>query len=79
MRFEISHKFCDSKFRIKFARHLRFPPPWTVEDIGAAFVVTDSAGQKLACVYFEDEPGRLQHPGDEPKTLVGGGVTGPPF
>jgi hypothetical protein len=35
-----------------------FPPPWTVEDIGAAFVVTDGAGQKLACVYFEDEPGR---------------------
>jgi hypothetical protein len=35
----------------------RFPPPWTVEDIGAAFV-KDSAGQKLACVYFEDEPGR---------------------
>jgi hypothetical protein len=26
----------------------RFPPPWTVEDIGAAFVVTDSAGQELA-------------------------------
>ena len=25
----------------------RFPPPWTVEDIRAAFVVTDSAGQKL--------------------------------
>jgi hypothetical protein len=36
----------------------RFPPPWTVEDIGAAFVVTDSAGQKLAYLYFEDEPGR---------------------
>jgi hypothetical protein len=35
----------------------RFPLPWTVEDIGAAFV-KDSAGQKLACVYFEDEPGR---------------------
>ena len=31
----------------------RFPPPWSVEDIGAAFVVTDSAGQKLAYVYFE--------------------------
>jgi hypothetical protein len=28
----------------------RFPPPWSVEDIGAAFVVTDSAGQKLAHV-----------------------------
>jgi hypothetical protein len=36
----------------------RFPPPWTVEDIDAAFVVKDSAGQKLAYVYFEDEPGR---------------------
>jgi hypothetical protein len=36
----------------------RFPPPWTVEDIGAAFVVKDSAGQKLAYVYYEEEPGR---------------------
>ena len=36
----------------------RFPPPWSVEDIGAAFVVTDGVGQKLAYVYFEDEPGR---------------------
>jgi hypothetical protein len=35
-----------------------FPPPWSVEDIDAAFVVQDSAGQKLAYVYFEDEPGR---------------------
>jgi hypothetical protein len=36
----------------------RFPPPWTVEDISAAFVVKDSNGQQLAYVYFEDEPGR---------------------
>ncbi len=36
----------------------RFPPPWTVEDIGAAFVVTDADGQKLAYVYYEEEPGR---------------------
>ncbi len=36
----------------------RSPPPWTVEDIGAAFVVKDSAEQKLAYVYYEDEPGR---------------------
>ncbi len=36
----------------------RFPPPWSVEDIGAAFVVTDSAGQKLAYIYYEEEPGR---------------------
>jgi hypothetical protein len=25
----------------------RFPPPWSVEDIGAAFVVKDSGAQKL--------------------------------
>jgi hypothetical protein len=36
----------------------RFPPPWTIEDIGAAFVVRDHSGQQLAYVYFEDEPGR---------------------
>ena len=37
----------------------RFPPPWTIEDIGAAFVVKDSTGQQLAYVYFEDEPENL--------------------
>jgi hypothetical protein len=36
----------------------RFPPPWTVEELDACFVVTDNAGQKLAYVYFEDEAGR---------------------
>jgi hypothetical protein len=36
----------------------RFPPPWSVEEQAACFVVKDSAGQKLAYVYFEDEPGR---------------------
>ena len=36
----------------------RFPPPWTVEDIGAAFVLKDSTGHKLAYVHLEDEPGR---------------------
>ena len=36
----------------------RFPPPWSFEDIDAAFVVKDGGGQKLAYVYFKDEPGR---------------------
>jgi hypothetical protein len=34
-----------------------FPPPWSVEELDACFVVIDSARQKLAYVYFEDEPG----------------------
>jgi hypothetical protein len=38
--------------------HSRFPPPWSVDELEACFVVKDGAGQKLAYVYFEDEPGR---------------------
>jgi endo-1,4-beta-D-glucanase Y len=36
----------------------RFPPPWSIDELEACFVVSDSAGQQLAYVYFEDEPGR---------------------
>ncbi len=36
----------------------RFPRPWSVEEQDACFVVRDHSGQKLAYVYFEDEPGR---------------------
>ncbi len=35
-----------------------FPPPWSVEELDACFVGKDSAGQNLAYIYFEDEPGR---------------------
>jgi hypothetical protein len=35
-----------------------FPPPWSVEEQPACFVVRDHNGQQLAYVYFEDEPGR---------------------
>ena len=38
------------------ARH--FPPPWSSEELDTCFIVKDSAGHKLAFVYFEDEPGR---------------------
>jgi len=36
----------------------RFPPPWTVGELDACFLVLDHSGQQLAYVYFEDEPGR---------------------
>jgi len=36
----------------------RFPPPWLVKESDACFVVRDDKGQRLAYVYFEDEPGR---------------------
>ena len=36
----------------------RFPPPWSVEELDACFVVRDNNGQQVAYVYFEDEPGR---------------------
>ena len=36
----------------------RFPPPWTIEDNGACFIVKDNIGQALAYVYFEQDPRR---------------------
>ena len=36
----------------------RFPPPWSVEEQSACFVLRDHNGQQLAYVYFDDEPGR---------------------
>ena len=35
----------------------RFPSPWSVAELDACFVVRDHSGQKLAYVYYEDEPG----------------------
>jgi hypothetical protein len=36
----------------------RFPPPWSVQEQDACFVVRDHNGPQLAYVYFENEPGR---------------------
>ena len=36
----------------------RFPPPWTVEETDACFIVKDRGGMALAYVYFEEKPGR---------------------
>ena len=36
----------------------RFPPPWSVEETDACFIVRDANRQALAYVYCEEEPGR---------------------
>ena len=36
----------------------RFPPPWSIEESDACFIVRDHGGQAVAYVYFEAEPGR---------------------
>jgi hypothetical protein len=36
----------------------RFPPPWSIDELEACFVVRDHIGPALAYVYFEEEPGR---------------------
>ena len=36
----------------------RFPPPWTTEDNGAAFIIKDASGFAVSYVYYEQEPGR---------------------
>jgi hypothetical protein len=43
----------------------RFPPPWSVEDIGAAFVVKDSSGQKLGYLYILDGGSKERTPMQE--------------
>ena len=45
----------------------RFPPPWSVEETDACFIVRDANGQALAYVYFEEEPERAK-PGASPPT-----------
>jgi hypothetical protein len=36
----------------------RFPPPWSIDEQEACFIVRDTTGQALAYVYFDEEPGR---------------------
>jgi hypothetical protein len=34
------------------------PPPWSVEETDACFIVRNHNGQALAYIYYEEEPGR---------------------
>src|SRR6516164_5789904 len=36
----------------------RFPAPWSAELQPNYYVVRDANGQRIACVYYENEPGR---------------------
>jgi len=36
----------------------RFPPPWTVEDVGGSFVVMASNGRPLIFIYYGEGVGR---------------------
>ena len=36
----------------------RFPPPWSIEESYACFIVRDHDKQALAYVYYETEAGR---------------------
>jgi hypothetical protein len=36
----------------------QFRPPWSVEDLAGCFAVKARGGQKLAYIYYEDDPGR---------------------
>ena len=36
----------------------RLPPPWSVGDLGACFVLRDANRQALGYFYSEEEPGR---------------------
>jgi hypothetical protein len=38
------------------AARRRYPPPWRIEENTESYIVMDSLGQKLAYIYFEDEP-----------------------
>jgi hypothetical protein len=59
----------------------RFPPPWSVEETDACFIVRDGNGQALAYVYFEEEPGRRSatHPNDHHDALTSYRVGGIPW
>ena len=36
----------------------RFPPPWSVEERPACYIVKDASGFDVAFVYYEEESGK---------------------
>jgi len=42
----------------KVSNPRRFPPPWSIDEHDACFIVRDNSYQTLAYVYYEEERGR---------------------
>jgi hypothetical protein len=47
----------------------RFPPPWTVEELDACFIVKDSNEQALGYVYYEVRATYLSYAARKPQHL----------
>ncbi|MGC1355840.1 MAG: hypothetical protein WA851_08635 [Xanthobacteraceae bacterium] len=45
-------------FSLRMASRRRCPPPWRIQENDESYVVMDANGQRLAFIYFEDEPVR---------------------
>ena len=43
---------------VEHSLSLRFPPPWSVEETDACYIVRDKNGRALAYVYFGESAGR---------------------
>lgn len=48
-------RLVDDSRVVRILNRDRFPPPWTVEERSACFVLRDRNGHALAHVYFEDD------------------------
>ncbi len=49
-----------------------FPPPWSIEETAACYIVRDSDGQALAYVYYEEIPAGDRRPSCSARTKRGG-------
>jgi len=47
----------------------RFPPPWTIEELDACFIVKDSNEQALGYVYYEVRATYLSYAARKPQHL----------
>jgi len=56
------------------AQPRRFPPPWTVEELDACFVVIDSAEQKLATSTSRKSQGEDQRASSPAKMKLAGSL-----